>query len=212
MASALGMIRTVVRTGQSGGLAVTGEAGIGKSAFVSAVLKEASRLGAVCAQVQTDRVGRIVPGGPLLTALRDGQDPVLSADAFAPVQAAVGQPLLLLDAMAAALEKRAAQQPIVIAVDDAQWLDDLSAFVLRSLPRRLAGSSVAWVLATRIRDLPLLEALCTSEPKDGAFARIELGPLSDGDITAMAHDLLGQAPGPLTRGCWSGSRAVRSSR
>jgi DNA-binding CsgD family transcriptional regulator len=200
MASVLKLIRTVSRTGQGAGLAVTGEAGIGKSAFVAAAVREASRLGAVCAQVQTDRVGRIVPGGPLLTALRDGQDPVLSADAFAPVQAAASQPLLLLDAMTAALEKRAAEQPIVIAVDDAQWLDDLSAFVLRSLPRRLAGSPVVWMLATRAADLPLLEALCGGEPKDGAFARIELGPLSDDDITAMARDLIGKAPGPLTRG------------
>ena len=200
MTAALRLIRTVVRTGQSGGLAVTGEAGIGKSAFVSAVLKEASRFGAVCAQVRTDSVGRIVPGGPLLTALRDGQDPVLTADEFVPVQAAVGQPLLLLDAVAAALEKRAALQPIVISVDDAQQLDDLSAFVVRSLPRRLAGSAVAWVLATRNRDLPLLEALRTGEPRDVAFEHIELGPLSDDDIAAMAHDLLGQAPGPLTRG------------
>jgi DNA-binding CsgD family transcriptional regulator/tetratricopeptide (TPR) repeat protein len=200
MASALRLIRTVSRTGQGGGLAITGEAGIGKSAFVAAVVKEASRLGAVCAQVQTDRVGRIVPGGPLLTALRDGQDPVLSADAFAPVQAAASQPLLLLDAVTAALEKRAAEQPILIAVDDAQWLDDLSAFVLRSLPRRLAGSPVVWVVATRAGDLPLLEALCGGEPKDGAFSRIGLGPLSDDDVIAMAHDLIGKAPGPLTRG------------
>jgi DNA-binding CsgD family transcriptional regulator len=199
MTTALRLIRTVSRTGQGGGLVVTGEAGIGKSAFVSAVIKEASRLGAVCALVHTDRVGRVVPGGPLLTALRDGQDPVLTAEAFAPVQAAVNQPLLLLDAMAAALEKRAAEQTIVIAVDDGQWLDDLSAFVLRSLPRRLAGLPIVWLLATRVRDLPLLQAWGGGELQDGAFERIELGPLTGDDITAMAHDLIGKAPGPLTR-------------
>jgi DNA-binding CsgD family transcriptional regulator len=199
MTAALRLIRTVSRTGQGGGLVVTGEAGIGKSAFVSAVLKEASRLGAVCALVHTDRVGRMVPGGPLLTALRDGQDPVLTAEAFAPVQDAVNQPLLLLDAVAAALEKRAVEQTVVIAVDDGQWLDDLSAFVLRSLPRRLAGLPIVWVLATRDRDLPLLQAWGGGEIQDGAFERIELGLLTSDDITAIAHDLIGKAPGPLTR-------------
>jgi DNA replication protein DnaC len=46
MASALGVVRKVVRTGQGDGLVITGEAGIGKSALLTAVLREAGRLGA----------------------------------------------------------------------------------------------------------------------------------------------------------------------
>ena len=66
MASALGVVRKVVRTGQGDGLVITGEAGIGKSAPLTAVLREAGRLGAACGTVRADRIGRIVPGGPLL--------------------------------------------------------------------------------------------------------------------------------------------------
>ncbi len=45
MSAALAVIRQVIRTGQGAGLVVTGEAGIGKSALVTAVVREAGRLG-----------------------------------------------------------------------------------------------------------------------------------------------------------------------
>jgi hypothetical protein len=92
MATVLRVIRKVVRTGQGDGLVITGEAGIGKSALLTAVLREAGRLGAVCGTVRADRIGRIVPGGPLLTALRDGPDPVIPAETAEPLAALTGQP------------------------------------------------------------------------------------------------------------------------
>jgi len=195
MATALGVVRKVVRTGQGDGLVITGEAGIGKSALLTAVLREAGRLGAACGTVRADRIGRIVPGGPLLTALRDGPDPVLAAETAEPLAALTSQPLRLLDAVAAALEQRAVERAIVLAVDDAQWLDDLSAFVLRSLPGRLAHSPVAWLAAARTADLPFLAGAAGDAP----LRRLELGPLADSDIIAIAHDQLGAFPRTATR-------------
>ncbi|HEX3964528.1 MAG TPA: AAA family ATPase [Trebonia sp.] len=199
MASALVLIRRVIRTGQGGGLVVTGEAGIGKSALLSAILRETGRLGVACGSARADRIGRIVPGGPLLTALRGGPAPVLSAAASRALESAAGQPLLLLDAVANALELRAAEQPIVVAVDDAQWLDDLSAFLLRSLPGRLAGSPVAWLMASRVDDLPVFEGLCGGLADGLPSTRLALGPLAEGDIIAIARDHLGTVPGTVTR-------------
>jgi DNA-binding CsgD family transcriptional regulator len=199
MASALALIRRVIRTGQGGGLVVTGEAGIGKSALLSAILRETGRLGVACGSARADRIGRIVPGGPLLTALRGGPAPVLSAAASRALESAAGQPLLLLDAVANALELRAAEQPIVVAVDDAQWLDDLSAFLLRSLPGRLAGSPVAWLMASRVDDLPVFEGLCGGLADGLPSTRLALGPLAEGDIIAIARDQLGTVPGTVTR-------------
>ena len=96
MATALGLLRRVIQTWQGCGLIVTGEAGIGKSALLSAVLREARHLGMVCGSVRADRVGRLVPGGPVLTALRDGPDPVLSADAFSPLELLRRRPVAAL--------------------------------------------------------------------------------------------------------------------
>jgi len=195
MATALGVVRKVVRTGQGDGLVITGEAGIGKSALLTALLREAGRLGAGCGTLRADRIGRIVPGGPLLTGMRDGPDPVLAAGTAEPLAALIGQPLRLLDAVAAGLERRSAERAIVIAVDDAQWLDDLSGFVLRSLPGRLVHSPVAWLAAARTADLPFLAGAAGDAP----LRRLELGPLADSDIIAISHDQLGVLPGTATR-------------
>jgi hypothetical protein len=62
------------------------------------VLREAGRLGAACGTLRADLISRIVPGGPLLTALRDGPDPVLEAETAESLAALTGQPLRLLDA------------------------------------------------------------------------------------------------------------------
>jgi DNA replication protein DnaC len=50
-----GVVRTVLRDGQGAGLAITGEAGIGKSALLSAAVREASHEGAVCGMAQAER-------------------------------------------------------------------------------------------------------------------------------------------------------------
>jgi hypothetical protein len=209
MAAALGLIRRVERTGRGGGLIIRGEAGIGKSALLAAITREATRTttggrpetragarpGAVCGSVRADRIGRVVPGGPLLTALRDGADPVLTQAQFAVIEPLAGQPLLLLDAVASALAQASAERTVVVAVDDVPWLDDLSAFLLRSLPGRLATSPVAWLLTARPGDVPLVETF----GREPSFGTVTLGPLAASDIIAIARDQLGTPPPGPTR-------------
>ena len=199
MTSALALIRHVIRTGQGGGLIVTGEAGIGKSTLLSAVLREARRMGTLYGSVRADRIGKVVPGGPILMALRGGPAPILRAEEISALEPAVGQPLLLLDAVANALELRAAECPVVVAVDDAEWLDDLSALLLRLLPGRLAGSPVAWLMASRADDLPVFEGLTGGLADELTVTYLPLGPLAESDIIAIARDHLGAVPGSVTR-------------
>jgi len=54
----------------------------------------------------------------------------------------VSEPLLLADRIASRLEDLAAVHPLLIAVDDLQWADRVSRFLLRSLLPRLAGLPV----------------------------------------------------------------------
>ena len=153
-----------------------------------------------------------MPGGPLLTALRDGSAPVLRRDELSPLVPTASQPLLLLDAVANALEVRAAEYPIVVAVDDAQWLDDLSAFVLRWLPGRLTGSPVAWLMASRVDDLPIFASVCGGLADDLPVTRLPLGPLTEGDIIAIARDHLGTCLRLRCGRRWSGPVETRSWR
>jgi DNA-binding NarL/FixJ family response regulator len=96
-------------------------------------------------------------------------------------------------AVLAAVELLAAERPLVIAVDDVQWLDSPSRTVLEFVARRLGARPVALVLAERIeREDP--STLELSLP----CKRIRLGPLSPGTLHRLIHDRLGVAlPRPL---------------
>ena len=47
------------------------------------------------------------------------------------------------------LEDLAAVHPLLIAIDDLQWADRVSRFLLRSLLSRLVGLPVVWMFASR---------------------------------------------------------------
>jgi DNA-binding NarL/FixJ family response regulator len=87
----------------------------------------------------------------------------------------------------------AVDSPLVVAVDDVQWLDSPSRAVLEFVARRLRRHHVALLLAERIaRDGTAAVALAL--PTE----RIRLGPLSAGSLWQLIHDRLGFAvPRPL---------------
>ncbi len=98
------------------------------------------------------------------------------------------------------LARLASQSPLLLAVDDAQWLDPASARVLAFALRRLDSSPVAMLAAVR-----------TSEPgRHGQFAAIEaamtgtrltVGPLSVAALHQMFRHTIGRSfPRPLLVG------------
>jgi DNA-binding CsgD family transcriptional regulator/tetratricopeptide (TPR) repeat protein len=199
LALSTGMLRDVVRSGRSRGLVITGEAGIGKSALIAAMLGDASSRGMAFGLGKADRIGRIVPGAPLLAALRDGPEPILASRDFATLEQLSPHPLRLLDTLGSMLEQRAGERPVAVAVDDIQWLDDLSIFLLRSLPARMPGSPIAWLLSSRDPRSGLVERLTSAHAGEPRFIRMELGPLQIDDILAVARDHLGSSPGSADR-------------
>jgi AAA ATPase domain len=142
-------LRRSARAGQSWIVAITGDAGIGKTAVVRTVVEQAARMGFAVGYGKAEEVDQIAPGAPLLVALRSGANPLLDADAFASLAPLYGQTLWFVDQLAAVIEKLAHQTPVLIAVDDMQWADRLSRFAVRLLPARSAGSPVVWVLVSR---------------------------------------------------------------
>ena len=55
----------------------------------------------------------------------------------------------LVDRIASLLADLAARTPVLIVIDDAQWADPVTRFALDTLPSRLAGSPVVWLIASR---------------------------------------------------------------
>jgi DNA-binding CsgD family transcriptional regulator len=92
------------------------------------------------------------------------------------------------------LQLLAAKQPVLVAVDDVQWLDPPSAAALQFAARRLAGAKVKLLVAARREDdaqpLQLERDLAQS------LDRIDVGPLSLGALHRLLFARLGE---PLSR-------------
>jgi DNA-binding CsgD family transcriptional regulator len=200
MATALSMMRRVRTHGRGGVLVLEGEPGIGKSAVFSAIAEQAAAMQFTCGLGKADQIGRISPAAPLLLALRSGSRPVLTAAELAGLATRTAEPLLLLEDVTGLLELRSDESPLLIGMDDTQWTDPVSRFVLRALPSRLAGSAIMWLFASRGCGEGLADDLKRSSFAGSRIDVVELGPLSAADIAAMARDRLHRLPSaPLSR-------------
>jgi DNA-binding CsgD family transcriptional regulator len=186
-----------VSSGQSVVVLARGEPGIGKTAFVTEVVDRAARLGLTTAYAAARAEDRIAPLSSLGPALRFGGTPLIGSDDFMGLAPLLEQPLWLAERLATLLERRAQDGPLLLAVDDAQWCDPLTAFILRLLPKRLAAAPAAWLLATR--DEPgggLAEQIADAARPDLPVVPVRLGLLPEDAVFAVAVDRLGTQPAP----------------
>jgi hypothetical protein len=192
---ALDQLLDAARAGLSGSLVLRGEPGIGKTALLDYAVGRAggmqvARLLAVESEMELGFAALhqlLVPFldriGELPTPQRDALGSafgLIAADTAAPDRFLVGLAVLTLLAAAAA------EQPLLVIVDDAQWLDDVSADVLAFVARRVYADGIVLLFAVR-------EPAGTRLPLDG-LTDLSLTGLSDRDaralLTTVAGDLL----------------------
>ncbi|MFD3585780.1 AAA family ATPase [Streptomyces sp. NPDC058683] len=180
----------VVRGGRGACVVVEGTAGVGKSRFLAELDGMARRSGFDVVSVRADELDQYAAGAALQSALQpsDGSHRALSA--------ADDQRLWLLDSIADALEERAQRAPVAVLVDDVQWADPATLFVLRTLPGRLAASRILWVLAVRSdAERPIVARVREDLERLGA-RWLTLGPLPQRELQYIAADVLGATPSP----------------
>ena len=188
----------------SGALLLTGEAGIGKTTLWRHAVADARRAGrlviasspaesgtqlqfAVLGDLLGDHLREVAPlvPSPQLRALEVALL-LREADAAAP------EPLAIALAVLSAFKALAAARPLVVAIDDAQWIDKASGAALAFALSRLAEARVDVILAWR-RDEDRHGAPLGVEHAFG-FGRvraIEVGPLSIGALHALFRQQLG---------------------
>lgn len=183
--------------------AVVGEVGIGKTALWLAVVEEAAARGYVVLSCQASEAEvrfsfsglKDLLGGLVAEVLPELPPPqrralevaIALSDSSAPVEER-----LVAFAFLNALRRLAERTPVLLAVDDVQWLDAPSLALLRYALPRLESEPVAAVVTARGEFPAWLRRDVSAE----RLLELELGPLSVGAL----HELLRRRlEGALTR-------------
>lgn len=185
-------------------LVLDGEAGIGKTTVWLAAVERADDLGyevLLCRPAENETALPFVSLGDLLEPILDEALLVLPPlqrlaleTALARVEPveSIGQ-LAVSRAVLAAVRHVASKRPVLVAIDDVQWLDASSAGVLEFVIRRLLSLPVRLLVARRSeRELPppllLAKALAPAR-----LTTTRIGPLATGELDRLLRASLGLA-------------------
>lgn len=99
------------------------------------------------------------------------------------------QPRVLGTAVRSLLSRLAADRPVVLAIDDVQWIDPVSASALGFALRRIGASRVG-LLGARRRGEPMPEDLVDLQGNEP----VNVGPMSVAGIHHVVRQVFGEAP------------------
>jgi DNA-binding NarL/FixJ family response regulator len=165
------------------GVVLAGAAGVGKTRLAREALGAAEQRGALVRWAVATASARALPLGAFATTLR-----IVDPD-----------PARLVGQASEALLAGATRSGVIIGVDDAHLLDELSAVLVHQMVLRRAASVV---LTVRTGE-PAPDAV-TALWKDGHLERLELQPLSAGETgTLLEARLGGLVDSTVARRLWS---------
>ena len=173
---------------------VEGAAGMGKSRLLAEAAAIARSLGIRVGRSAADPSETMVELAALLAALFDGAEPLLDPGTLSTLHAQPEQRFWLLRDLQQLLEQAALESPLLISVDDAHWADPGTVAAIRTLPMRLMGLPIAWLIALRPprEATPLVHAL--EHLKQEGARSIALGPLADDAVVELAAEILAAQP------------------
>jgi DNA-binding SARP family transcriptional activator len=201
--------------GRGGIVLIEGETGVGKSRVAGEFLRWAIAAGATGLRGRAYDAQAAVPYGPVVEALRGvidaagvgGAAPEALAEAArlvpelrqrftslpaADVAAGPAEAWHTFEAVAQVLLAIAAEQPIVVVLDDVHWCDADSCGLVRFLSRRLEGAPVLWILTLTPgeleRDAPAAR-LCRVLRAKAHAAAIQLDPLSPDEVAVLLREM-----------------------
>jgi DNA-binding CsgD family transcriptional regulator len=198
----LAAIQSCLESPASRALVLEGEAGIGKTTLWHAALQLAAALGqrviaarpaGAEAQLSLSGLGDLLRGVPAeaIGALPEIQQRALAVVLAEKAPAAEGLDGHVLGAAFLTLTRTLAEErPLVIAVDDLQWLDGSSAAVLVFALRRLRGANVRLLASCRGQPGAPLPFACELALA-GEIERLAVGPLSEGALHRLLQRQLG---------------------
>ncbi len=208
--------------GQGSLLLVTGDPGIGKSAVLEALTVRAGAMGGVVATgqgIDSDPAPAYLPWAQALRVLVTAVGGEAVAAAFEPYGnvPAVLDPSLadivrlppaeqladtelartrLFQGLVDGLRRLSRVRPLVLIIDDAQWLDSASVLLVQLLASRLVDARIVLVLAYRDRELPPDVSLARALPALRSHRhaiRLPLTGLPRRAVAALSESVAGAA-------------------
>jgi DNA-binding CsgD family transcriptional regulator len=175
-------------------LVIEGDAGIGKTALFNTALAGCSGPCLLTAWCTAAESGLAYAG---LADLFAHRTPVLLPGLPPPLRHALEVALQRADAGPAAVEAHtvgravleglrclAADRPVLVAIDDVQWLDSASERALRFALRRLAQAAVSVLVTRRSAEGPVPLGLDEVAPPFRQ-ERLQIGPMAGGELAAL---------------------------
>ncbi|WP_432164294.1 helix-turn-helix transcriptional regulator [Streptomyces tendae] len=166
-------------TAQGQALVIRGDAGVGKSALLAHLARQAEEQGHVVAHAVGVEAEWALPFAglhqllyPLLGGLK-GKDqyPTVLDVVLGRVAGPVPSPMSLGTAILDLLTRVSSRKPVFLVIDDGQWFDAPSSEVCGFIGRRLASSTVKMVVAVRCN--------ASSQFDNAALPELKVGPLPD---------------------------------
>ena len=191
---ALGGLLARVRSGSGAVLLIEGAAGMGKSRLLAEGVRMAHRLDLPVGVGAAEPSESVAELAPLLRALFDGSEPLLDRAGLSTLHAAPEQRYWRLQDLQSLLERAAMDSPLLIFLDDVQWVDSGTVAALWALPPRLASLPIGWILAMRPDQGPgQLRGAVEYLAGEGA-ERLVLEPLTEAVVAQVVRDLLQAEP------------------
>ena len=175
-------------------LLIEGEPGIGKTTLWLSAIEEAAARGFRVLSTRAAAAESVLAYTALADMLDDA-DPDTWADLPAPQLQAIDQVLLragtgevtdqraVAAAFLAVIERTTEKSPVLLALDDLQWLDPSSVHVIAFVARRLTGPvGILGSVRTEVRNGA--SAAWLQLPRPDALSRIRLSPLSVQELHA----------------------------
>lgn len=175
------------------GVIIVGEAGIGKTTIWREGLRLASARGVRTLVAQPSESEASLPYGALADLVHDLL-PSGGAEARRVLDSALSgegpDRLAVCRAALTLIREASSSAPLVVALDDVQWLDPPSEAVFAFVVRRVEGLPVR-VIATRRTTDSLPSPLALDRAFDARLHRVLLGPLPLGDLDNLLRERLG---------------------
>jgi DNA-binding CsgD family transcriptional regulator len=189
--SALGSHLDSTSQGSGGCVIVDGPLGTGKTRLLQATAMEAAERGLAVAAGRASGTHQSIPIHLLTNLLQQVMPGEADLDDLVRPDR---NPFWLIDRMGALVEDAARRHPLVIVLDDAQQVDDVSGLVLRELVESLASSPVLWLLSRRPDPTSSMAQHAIDWLADHAAVRLYLGALDNEAVAELCTSVLGAKP------------------